>query len=185
MKFDILEYKNMLSINHISIIYSGPIWAEKLDGLAEMLQRRLDFDNLPLAVSQSIFSIFVEQMNNMIMYSAEKECFEQASNPHLEVSKGIFILGMQDKTYFIQSGNVIKSNSVEVLRSRIDHLNTLDKKELREYHKQQIRAENEHPESKGAGIGLTEIARRATSKIDYEFIPYGDGLSYFTMYVTV
>jgi len=71
------------------------------------------------------------------------------------------------------------------LKERIDFLNTLDKKELRQFYKEQMKAENDNPESKGAGLGLTEIARRATSKIEYEFIPYGEGLSYFTMYVTV
>jgi len=48
-----------------------------------------------------------------------------------------------------------------------------------------MKSENDNPESKGAGLGLTEIARRATSKIEYEFLPYGEDLSYFTMYVTV
>jgi hypothetical protein len=48
-----------------------------------------------------------------------------------------------------------------------------------------MKHEDNNPESRGAGLGLTEIARRAASKIEYEFIPYGEGLSYFTMYVAI
>jgi hypothetical protein len=185
MRLNILEYSRMLADNNISIIYSGPLWAEGIDGMAEFLQRRLDMDDMPLNASQAVFSVFVEQMNNMLMYSAEKEKQEHHEIGIRETSRGVFVLGSYDKSYYIQTGNVIKDSSVEILKKRIDFLNTLDKKELRNLYKEQIRSENDNPESKGAGIGLTEIARRASSKIEYEFVPYGDGLSYFTMYVTI
>jgi hypothetical protein len=185
MRFNILEYSKMLADNNISIIYSGPLWAEGIDGMAEFLQRRLDMDDMPLNVSQAVFSVFVEQMNNMLMHSAEIEKHERPDIGLRETARGVFVLGSCDKTYYIQTGNVVNDLSVEILKSRIDHLNTLDKKELRNLYKEQLRAENDNPESRGAGIGLTEIARRASSKIEYEFVPYGDGLSYFTMYVTI
>jgi len=183
MKFNILEYSKLLSQHNISIIYSGPLWAEGINGMAEFLQKRLDMDDMPLSESQAVFSVFVEQMNNMLMYSAEKE--KHPETGAAELSSGIFVLGTQDKAYYVQTGNVVKNSSVGILKERIDFLNTLDKKELRQYYKEQMKAENDNPESKGAGLGLTEIARRAASKIEYEFIPYGEGLSYFSMYVTV
>jgi hypothetical protein len=183
MKFNILEYSKLLAKHNISIIYSGPLWAEGINGMAEFLQKRLDMDDMPLSASQSVFSVFVEQMNNMLMYSAEKEKHPEKSAA--EMATGIFVLGSLDKSYYVQTGNVIKNSSVGLLKERIDFLNTLDKQELRQFYKEQIKTENDNPESKGAGLGLTEIARRAASKIEYEFIPYGEGLSYFTMYVTV
>jgi hypothetical protein len=200
MRLNILEYNKMLTDNNISIIYSGPLWAEGIDGMAEFLQRRLDMDDMPLNASQAVFSVFIEQMNNMLMYSAEKEKQEHPETgtgetpiketliketSSKETSRGVFVLGIHDKSYYIQTGNVIKDSNIKILKSRIDHLNTLDKKELRNLYKEQIRSENDNPESRGAGIGLTEIARRASSKIEYEIVPYGDGLSYFTMYVTI
>jgi hypothetical protein len=185
MKFNILEYSKLLAKHNISIIYSGPLWAEGINGMAEFLQKRLDMDDMPLSASQAVFSIFVEQMNNMLMYSAEKERHESPETGTSEMSSGIFVLGSQDKSYYIQTGNVIRNDSVGILKERIDFLNTLDKKELRQFYKEQMKTENDNPESRGAGLGLTEIARRATSKIEYEFIPYGEDLSYFTMYVTV
>jgi len=184
MRFNILEYNKLLAEHNISIIYSGPLWAEGIDGMAEFLQKRLDMDDMSLSASQAVFSVFVEQMNNMLMYSAGKERQESETGIR-ETSTGIFVLGSQDKSYYVQTGNIIKNSSVGLLKDRIDFLNTLDKKGLREYYKEQMKAENDNPESKGAGLGLTEIARRATSKIEYEFTPYSEGLSYFTMYVTV
>lgn len=185
MKLNILEYGKMLESYNISVIYSGPIWANGIDGIAEMLLRRLELDNTSLNTSQFVFSIFVEQMNNILMYSAEKELKSLTEGEQHDVSKGIFILGVQDKNYFIQCGNVVTDSSAEILKTRIDYLNTLDKKELRKYYKQRMSEENSNPESKGAGIGLIEIARRASGLIEYDLEPYGEGLQYFTMYVSI
>ena len=185
MKFNIREYSKMLADNNIHVIYSGPLWASGIDGIAEMLLKRLEFDDLSFNASQSVFSIFVEQINNMMMYSAEKDLKNDSEGNQLEISKGNFILGIQDTTYFVQSGNLVTDNNAKILKSRIDHLNALDKKELRQYHKQLLYAEDDNPQSKGAGIGLIEIARRASDTITYEFEPHSDGLQYFTMYITI
>jgi len=175
----------MLDENNISVLYSGPIWPGGIDGMAEMLQQRLNYDDLPLSASQSVFSIFVEQMNNMLMYSAEKDLVESLEGKKTETSKGLFILGIYNKTYFIYTENLVANSNIEILKNRIDFLNTLDKAELRKYYKERVKSENENPESKGAGLGLIEIARRSKTGIEYDFIPYGEGLSLFSMHVTI
>jgi len=185
MKFDFNQYRNMLKENNIEVIYSGPIWASGIDGLAEMLLKRLEYEDIPLSASQSVFSVFVEQMNNMLMYSAEKENQVNSNGGEMKTSKGVYILGIKDSTYFIQTGNIVTASNAKILKTRIDYLNTLDKKELRKYYRQQIMAENDNPESKGAGLGLIEIARRATELVKYEFEPLENGLQYFSMYVTI
>ncbi|MCL2284658.1 MAG: SiaB family protein kinase [Fibromonadales bacterium] len=185
MSLNILQYSKMLQKNNIEVIYSGPILASSIDSMAEMLLKRLEKEDIPLNASQSVFSVFVEQMNNMFMYSAEK-IYQANSDGVLEkASRGIYILGVQDGEYFIQTGNAVTANSAAILKTRIDHLNTLDKKELRKYYKQRMMADNDNPESRGAGIGLIEIARRASSPIEYDFEPLENDLQYFTMHVTI
>jgi len=185
MKFNVREYHKMLAENHIDVIYSGPIWASGIDGMAEMLLRRLEYDDIPMTASQSVFSVFIEQMNNILMYSAEKEQHTCANGKQVETSRGMYILGIKNSAYFIQTGNAVTHKSAEILKQRIDHLNTMDKKELRQYYKQQMKAENNNPESRGAGIGLIEVARRATGQIEYKFEPIDNDLQYFSMYITI
>lgn len=183
--FDMLEYYSMLRKNNVNIIYSGPIWSDGVEGIGGTLRKRLELDALPLSASQSVFSVFVEQMNNMLMYSAEKQQFSSEEKNCLDVSTGVFILGASNKKYFLQSGNVMKTENVQSMRERIDYLNTMDKTQLRKYYKQQMKEENKNPESRGAGLGLIEIARRASSPIEYEFTPLEDGRAFFAMYVEI
>jgi len=185
MKMDIEQYNEMLNKNNIRVIYSGPIWSDGIDGMAEMMKKRLEFDDTPYTAAKSVFSIFVEQINNMMMYSAEKEKKKNADSRETEIAKGVFVLGFQGDTYFIQTGNLVTNSNAEILKKRIDHLNSLDKKQLRQYHKERLNAENDNPESQGAGIGLIEIARRSASPIEYSLNPRGDKMQYFTMYLTV
>jgi len=176
-----LEYYNSTKKYDVDIIYSGALWADGIEGLGVALRRHMEFEHMTLTASQSVFSVFIEQMNNMLMYSAEKVDVDE----HRGVPKGAFILASKDKVYIAQSGNVMKTENAELVRSRIDHLNSMDKQELRKYYKEQLRSENLNPESKGAGIGLIEIAKRASAPIEYEFIPYGEGLTFFTMCVKI
>jgi hypothetical protein len=74
---------------------------------------------------------------------------------------------------------------VELIKGRIDHLNALDREGLRLYYREQLRSDDPNPDSKGGGIGLTEIARRASAPIEYSFDPYDDGRVFFTMTVRV
>ena len=185
MKLNIEQYNEMLDQNNVRVIYSGPIWSEGIDGMAEMMRKRLEFDDVPYNASKSVFSIFVEQINNMMMYSADKEMKSSEENGKKEISKGIFVLGIQGDTYFIQTGNLVTDYSAGILKKRIDHLNSLDKKQLRQYHKERLNSNNDNLESQGAGIGLIEIVRRADAPIEYTLKPRGDNLQYFTMYLTV
>jgi hypothetical protein len=185
MRANVRQYDKMLEGSNVQVIYSGPLWANGIDGIAEMLLKRLELDDMPLSASQSVFSIFVEQINNMMMHSAEKEQINSPQGDPLEISRGIFLLGVENNAYFVQSGNVVTDSNAEILKSRIDYVNSFDKKDLRQYYKQQMNAGNDNLESKGAGIGLIEIARRASGPIEYEFEPYSKGLQYFTMYATV
>jgi len=166
-------------------MYSGPMWDDGIKGITGMVKVQLEGDDLTSSAAKSIFSVFVEQVTNMLMYSAEKEYFTQNDKGPVDVSTGMLVLGEKNKTYFIQTGNAIKNENAKLIKERIDHLNTLDKKEVRQFYREKIRGEDNNPDSKGAGLGLIEIAKRATSPIAYSIEPVNDELSYFIMYVEI
>ena len=185
MVFNMTEYTNMIKSLNISIIYSGPMWQDGIKGIADMVLSRLQVDDIPGSAAKSIFSVFVEQITNVLMYSEDKVRFRQDKNETIDVPSGTLILGHKGNTFFIQTGNTIKTENAEIIKNKIDHLNTLDKKELRKYHRERLNAENDNPDSKGAGLGLIEIARRVTAPIGYSVEPRGEGFSYLTMYAEV
>jgi hypothetical protein len=184
-KFNIRTYKKMLEDNNIFVIYSGPIWEGSINGMAEMLIKRLEYEDLPLSASQSVFSIFVEQMTNMLRYSEEKVICGKAGDESEEISKGTFVLSIQGYCYIAYSVNTVTDKTAENLKQQIDYLNTLDKKALRKFQKKRLIEGHDNLDSKGAGVGLIEIARRATAPLEYEFTPAGEGKQNFSLYIVV
>ncbi|MCL2718279.1 MAG: SiaB family protein kinase [Lachnospiraceae bacterium] len=178
---NMLEYYNMTKKNNVEIIYTGALWAGGIEGLGSTLRRQMEFEELSLSASQSVFSVFVELMNNMLMYSVEKMDIEG----HPGVSKGVFVLASKQKVYFAQSGNMMKTENVELVKGRIDYLNSLDKQGLRKFYKEKIRQKDENEGSKGAGLGLIEIAKRSNEPIIYEFTPCGEDLTFMTICVKI
>lgn len=185
MILDMVEYYRMVKDKGLNIIYSGPIWADGVEGLGQTLRKRMEFDAVPLSSSQAVFSVFIEQMNNMLMYSTDQQPFHRPDGSEFGVASGVFILGSKGKQYFLQCGNLMAKEHVPAMQERIDFLNTLDKTELRKFYKEQIKTDNPNSESKGAGLGLIEIARRASSKIEYTFEPMDNGQTFFSMFITI
>jgi hypothetical protein len=185
MVLDMKEYLHVINSLNIHVIYSGPMWEEGIKGFAELVKVNLANDNIPGNMAKTIFSVFVEQVTNVMMYSAEKGQYIRPDKVLANVSLGTLMLGQKENRFFVQTRNAVNNKNIEGMKGKIDHLNTLDKKELRQYHRERLRNENDNPESKGAGLGLIEIARRATAPIGYRFEPYDDELSYFTMYVEI
>jgi len=186
---DMREYSGVVEKLNIKVIYNGPMWDDGIKGLAEMVRTHLLQDQLPGSASKAIFSVFVEQVTNILMHSAEKEKYSQPpDNELVDVPIGTVIMGNKtDKrdTFFVQTKNAMKNTDIDSLTEKIDHLNSLDRQGLRQFYKEMIRSDNTNKDSQGAGLGLIEIARRATSPIGYSFEPFTEGLSFFTMYVEI
>lgn len=185
MVLNMREYNDMIKELDISIIYSGPLWEDGIKGIAEMVRNHLSHEDIPGAAAKSVFSVFIEQVTNVLMYSADREIYTAPDKEMVEIPTGMLVLGRKNNKFFIQTGNEIKPGSMELIKRRIDHLNSLDKQELRKLHKKQLVEGDNNPDSKGAGLGLIEIARRATAPIKYTFEPLEEGSLYFTLYVEV
>jgi len=181
---DMLEFSNMLNAKKIEFVYSGPLWTEGIAEIAGTLKKQLEIDGVPSYTAQEIFSVFIEQLNNMLMYSVQKTGFKVESGKNAVYPKGTLIFGTERDSYFIQTGNIMKNDNVEMVKNRINHLNSLDKEEKRKYYKEQMRLKDTNPESRGAGLGLIEIAKRISSKMEYSFDDLGGGLVFFTLCVT-
>ncbi len=177
--FELYDFYELTKDNNIILSYSGPILQEGLEGLAKTLRAKLVADDVDMNKAQSLFSVFVEQMQNISRYSAEK--YTENGN---ELSYGIFILGTINDGHFIHCGNQVFRKQVEVLAEKIDYINSLNKDELKKYYRERRRMEPDEG-SLGASIGLIEIARRSGNPIQYKFTDVNDEIVFFSMYVVV
>jgi hypothetical protein len=127
-----------------------------------------------------VFAIFVEQMQNMIRYSAEKVPPQARPDTPLELRYGVLTIGQENGDYVVHAGNLIHHVDVQRLRGRLSALSRMDREQLKAAYKEQLKAEpDEH--SKGAGIGFIEIARRASKPIEFDFMDVDEEYVFFAL----
>ena len=165
---------NILTKPDIKVIYKQQVTASTKVRLS-VFREQLKLNEVPIRISTSLCSVYVEMMNNMRMHSVKRASSSQPL--------GVLLLGVDNDMYYLQSSNAVENNKVESIQIMLDRMNTHIKTELRKYYKFRRRRDNPNKDSEGAGLGMIEIAKRTTNPIDFGFKELSDGISFFTMLV--
>jgi hypothetical protein len=184
----LMDMRAVLHGQGVIFAYSGYVTEPVLSGVGEALKQKLTIDDADTKTLRSVFAVFVEQMQNMIRYSAEKA---QASLPPaadaralMEIRYGILTIGREGDEYVVCAGNLIERSDVERLRAKLTRIRDMSKDELKALYKEQLRAEPEAG-SKGAGLGFMEIARRASKPIEFDFTDINANHAFFALKATI
>jgi hypothetical protein len=162
----------------VVLSYTGYVTEGVLYSLGETLKQKMQLDDEDANVSKRVFSVFVEQVQNMIRYSAEH--YERDGPPKIALSGGMVTVGRNGGKFFVMCGNDVADADVPLLRERLGRIAGMDKEQLKAYYREKLKEEPE-AQSKGASIGLIEIARRAAEPLQFDFLPLSDGRSFFCL----
>jgi len=173
------KYKQELEEKGIIFSFSGPMSHDIIEGIGSAIRVKIsEGENGDRKIALKVFSIFVEQVENVINYSVEKDPDDS------DMGFGIVVIGKNEDTYFISGGNRIPNEKVEVLQNTLSKLSSMDKDELKAFYKEKRRAEKTG-DSKGAGIGFIEMARKSTKPIEYNFMDIDETHSFFTIKISI
>jgi len=181
---DLFDIRSVLRKQGINFAYSGYVTETVLSGVGDAIKQKLALDDADTKTLRSVFAVFVEQMQNMIRYSAEKVPNSVAEQPFSEMRYGVLTIGREGDDYVVHAGNLIARSDVERLRAMLSQIRDMNKEELRARYKERLRAGPEEG-SKGAGLGLMEIARRASKPIEFDFTDVDDKYAFFTLKASV
>jgi len=168
--------KQVLSRNGISYCYSGSMTEEILLGIGNAIRKHLEVQEADAKISRGVFAVFVEQVQNIIRYSAEK----LGKDATVELPFGILAVGNLDGVLFVTCSNLVAASDVTRLRASLENIQGLDKQGLASLYKETLRGETPAG-SKGAGVGFIDIARRAARGIEFDFTPVDEDTSFFTL----
>jgi hypothetical protein len=157
--------------------YTGYVSEGVLYSLGEALKQKLSLDQTDKNVSKRLFSVFVEQVQNIIRYSADRQ---EGGTPPVELSVGMIVVGREKEELFVVCGNEISAKAQPRLAERLSALAAMDKEELKQHYRERLK-EDPDQESKGASIGLIEIARRSSRPIEFDFHTLSPDSSFFCL----
>lgn len=140
---------------NVVLSYSGPFLQENIEGMGKTLRVKLQQMDIDFSILQAVFSVYVELCQNILRYSSEK-------------AVGSLTVWQEDENIVIESRNCITEPQREVLENRLIHLNQMNKVELRQAYIEQRKKES-NEDASSAGLGLIEIAKRASEPLVYTF----------------
>lgn len=174
--------RNVLKEQKIVFCYSGYMTENILTAIGQTIRKKLEIEDADLTTTKRVFSIFVEQVQNVIRYSAEK-IPEKIENED-ELRYGLIAIGNDVSGIFVHCGNLILNEDVEKMKLRVSELEGKDKDGLKKLYKQKMH-EGPEEESKGASLGLVEMARRAGKPMEFSFEQISDKHTFFCVRATV
>ncbi len=171
------QYKQNYDEEGVIFSFSGLLSEEILFALGDALKKRLVLEEMDTNTIKRVFSVFMEQVQNIIRYSAEHTS-GVAENKILELRSGIVMVGSKDEQFYVGCGNTVSNSDAMDLRGRLEVIRKLGKDELRVYYREKLR-EGTDSSSKGANLGLIEIARRSSGPIEFDFLEIDADKSFF------
>ncbi len=168
--------KSLVMEEEFFLSYSGFVSEDILEAVGKTLRDRLvDMKSSPQQIRQ-VFSIFVELMQNVIRYGDDGPQSQVKTDP--KPSYGMLTVSKNGEELVVMSGNYIAQEDAQKMCSRIDELRNYSSEELRKVYKEKLRQPTEET-SKGASLGLIEIARRSATPPEYQVSDGPDGTSFF------
>ena len=119
-------------------------------------------------------------MQNLIRYGASGPKGEQIPDEERAGFGMLMIIEDDDGAISLFSGNYVTSEEKVAMESRLEKLLGRSHEELRDLMKEQMRKPPEI-KSKGASLGLIEIARRSTKPIEAAFVPATNSQHFFSI----
>jgi len=183
MPDSLYDFKKNLNEKGIFFCLSGPISQALLVELGDTLKQKMQLDEASSSTVLRVFSMVVEKAQNIIHYSAEKIPSTDSTEQD-ELKLGIIAVGYKDNHYFVSCGNLLENKNVEKLREKLTRLQKMNKEEIKQYYKEQ-RKKGGDEGSKGAGLGLIEIARKADKPIEFDFKKIDEKFSFFSSKIVI
>ncbi|KAF2956589.1 hypothetical protein AS160_05170 [Marinitoga sp. 38H-ov] len=174
----ILDLKNHIKGNDILISFIGPFSQGIIEEIGNALREHLKKDENMDFSANSVFSVFIEQSQNIKNY--EKVLSDVEKN----ISDSIILIGKDNNNYFICSGNTIKKEHMLELKNKLEKINSLNKNEIKKIYKEKLK-NHIYNENGSAGLGLLEMAKRSCDKFKYDFIKLNEKYYYFVLIVKV
>lgn len=169
------EFYKLIEEHHILLAFQGMMTTDILTMMGRNVKEQADSD----ITRKRVFGVMVELVQNINLYSAEKDYSEADKKM---VGKGIVVIATdaEKSAFTVGSGNLVRNEEIAGLRQKLDYINQLDNEQLRGYFLQQLRT----PEDQDA-TGLVGVVRKAKNPLQYDFIPVDERHSFFVLSVLI
>lgn len=181
MSFDVNEYYSKLNGGEVLMAFKGDISSELISNVLEVVESRMDDLSENSKIRKKVYNVLVESLQNLYHHI---EMLPDEMHKEFGPKFGILVISRVEDKYKISTGNFITHTKIDILKNKIDKINSMGKEELKDMYKF-ILNHQRLSEKGGGGLGLVDIARKTGNQLDYTFERYNDTYYFFNLDVYI
>ena len=158
--------------------YHGDFNYRVVNTLLTDIKKQLHRSSPDIRSAKKTYKVLVECLENIHRHSGLNNFSESEKN------EGLFVLMRKPKGYVVAIGNSIYESEVESLRTQLDKINSMDRKQLKEHYKNSL-LNSTISEKGGAGMGMIDIAIKSGSILEYKFDKFKEDKQFFSLNVLI
>ncbi|WP_028454724.1 biofilm regulation protein kinase SiaB [Chitinilyticum litopenaei] len=176
---DILGLRDTFEQHRILMCFNGPFSASLIEEIGMALRRHLESVSVSPGSVMDVFAVYIELTQNIRHYAREKSLPDELTRATVVISL------TADGRYLVSAGNKLFAADGEQLLARIEALAALDKAALKAAYKEQLRQPRAPDATTGAGLGLIDMARRASEPLSARLQHLENGMAFFSLEVVI
>ncbi len=177
---DLYALRERFNQDRTLLCFNGPISRSLIEELGHALKNYLNVDQAKPAEAMDVFSAYIEMTQNIRQYDLQNEDINEA-----DAVATVVIARDAAGHYVVSAGNLVATADGEKLVERVTQLGALDKSALKAAYKEQLRRPRDPGAATGAGLGLIDIARRASAPLDATLTPHDESRAFFSLSVVI
>ena len=156
----------------ILLCFNGPFSQGLIEEIGTALKKYMQSESAPSGSALDVFAVYIEIAQNIRHYS------QLRGYSDADASATVVISHEPNGQYAVSAGNVVEAEDGAALVKRIEGLAAMDKTQLKAAYKDQLRKPRSD-ENSGAGLGLIDIARKASAQPTCSLRPVNAGKQMF------
>ena len=181
MGFEVNEYYSKLNGGDVLMAFKGSISSELISSVLEDIESRMDDYDESSKIRKKVYNVLVESLQNLYHHI---EVLPEEMVKEYKSKFGMLVISRESGKYRVSTGNFISQDKVDVLKNKIDKINSMSKEELKDMYKF-ILNHQRLSDKGGGGLGLVDIARKTGNKLEYTFEKYNDTYYFFNLDVFI
>lgn len=171
--------RDFFTDERILICFNGPTSRTLIGEIGAALKEHIESTRDCMSSAMDVFSVYIEMSQNIRHYTSSRAYNDQ------DATATVVIAESGADRYVVSAGNLIEVGDGHRLMERVQALAGLDKIELKTLYKEQLRKPREDGAVTGAGLGLIDIARKASQPLQASLDELGGGKAFFTLRATI
>lgn len=177
-EFNTFSFYNKTELEGVDVFFKLGISQNVLVEIATNLQENIQCGT---NIRGKIFAIFIELAQNVHFHSAERQ--ENQGCPDKGV--GMLSVGENATHYLLSSGNKIDNDKITTVLNRCEHINSLSKENLRAFYRAERKVPRRSNQTRGAYLGLIEMARRSQNPLDIQIEQLDEQYSFISVFIKI